>query len=90
MKAKTNYDKAYYHWMIKLSITTKMTTILTFDPLMKLQFLSKYIIFNFSHHMPEPFTTITIAFVVIGVHGEIDSKFEILIVDGNNLENIKL
>jgi hypothetical protein len=66
--------------MIKLSITTKMTTILTFDPLMKLHFLSKNIIHSFSRCMLKPFITITIAFIIIGVHGEIDSKFELLLL----------
>jgi len=40
--------------------------------------------------MPKPFTTITIAFVVIGVCGKIDSKFELLLVDGNILEDIQI
>jgi hypothetical protein len=90
VKAKTNYDKGDYDWMIKLSIATKVTTILAFDLFMKLQFLSKYIIRNFSHRMPKPFTTITIAFVVVGVCGEIDNKFELLLVDGNILEDIQI
>jgi hypothetical protein len=36
---------------------------------------------SFSHRMLQPFTTTTIAFDVIGVRGEIDNKFELLIVD---------
>jgi hypothetical protein len=90
VKAKTNYDKGDYDWTIKLSIATKVTTILTFDPFMELHFLLKDIIHSFFRHMLKPFTTIMIAFVIIGVCGEIDSKFELLLVDGNNLEDIQI
>jgi len=31
-----------------------------------------------------------IAFVVIGVHGEIDGKFELLVVDGTSPEDIQI
>ncbi len=51
MKAKTDYDKGDFNWTIKLSIATKVTTILAFDPLVKLHFHLKDIIRSFSHHM---------------------------------------
>jgi hypothetical protein len=82
VKAKTNYDKGDYEWTIKLSIATKVTTILAFDLFMKLQFLSKYIIRNFSHRMPKPFTTITIAFVVIGVCGRLITNLSYCLLMG--------
>jgi hypothetical protein len=40
--------------------------------------------------MFQPFVTTTIVFVVIEVCGEIDSKFELLVVDGNNPKNIQI
>jgi hypothetical protein len=67
-----------------------VTTILAFDPPMKLHFLPKDTIHNFSYHMIQPFTTTTIDFVVIGMHGEIDNKFEILVANGSNPENIQI
>jgi hypothetical protein len=49
MKVKTYYDKGDSDWMIKLSTTTKVTTIPTFDHLEKLHFLPKDTIRNFFH-----------------------------------------
>jgi hypothetical protein len=76
--------------MIKLSTTTKVTTILAFDLTMMLHFLPKDTILNFSHCVFQLFATTTIAFVVIGVHDEIDNKFELLVVDGNSPKNIEI
>ncbi len=90
MKAKTNYDKGDSDWTIELSTTTKVTTIPTFDPPVKLHFLPKNTIHNFFHRMLQPFTTTTIAFVVIGVRGEIDNKFELLVVDGSSPKHIQI
>jgi len=41
VKAKIDYDKGDFDWTIELSTTTKVTTIPTFDPLVKLHFLPK-------------------------------------------------
>jgi hypothetical protein len=90
MKAKTDYDKENSNWMIELSTTTKVTTIPTFDILVKLYFLPKDTIYSFSYCMLQPFVTTTIVFVVIGVCGEIDNKFELLVVDKSSLENIQI
>jgi hypothetical protein len=87
VKAKIDYDKGYFDWMIELSTTTKVTTIPTF---VKLHFMPKNIIHSFFGHMLQPFATTTITFVIIGVCGEIDSKFELLVADGNNPENIQI
>jgi hypothetical protein len=51
MKAKTYYDKGDFDFMIKLSTTTKLTTIPTFDLLVKLRFLPKDTICSFFHCM---------------------------------------
>jgi hypothetical protein len=67
-----------------------VTTIPAFDPPVKLHFMPKDIIHSFSCHMFQPFATTTIAFAVIGVRGEINSKFELLVADGNNPENIQI
>jgi hypothetical protein len=32
----------------------------------------------------------TIAFAVVGVHGEIDGKFELLVADGTSLKDIQI
>jgi hypothetical protein len=90
MKAKIDYDKGNYDWMIELSTSTKVTTILAFDPLVKLHFLPKDTICSFSCHMIQLFVTTTIVFVVIGVHGEIDIKFELLVVDRSNPKDIQI
>ncbi len=79
VKAKIDYDKGDFDWMIELSTTTKMITIPTFGPCVKLHFLPKDTIHNFSCCMFQPFATTSIAFVVIRMHGEIDSKFELLV-----------
>ncbi len=81
MKAKTNYNKEDSNWTIEVSIDTKVKTILAFDHLVKLHFMPNDTIHSFSHSMFQPFTTTTIAFDVIGVCGEIDNKFEPLVVD---------
>jgi hypothetical protein len=90
VKAKTNYDKRYFDWTIELSTATKVTTVLAFDLLVKLHFLPKDTIHSFSHPMFQPFATTTIVFVVIGVCGEIDSKFELLVVNGSSPEDIQI
>jgi hypothetical protein len=51
VKAKKNYDKGEFNWTIELSIATKVTTILAFDPFVKLHFQPKDIIHSFSHYM---------------------------------------
>jgi hypothetical protein len=51
VKAKTNYDKGDFDWLIELSTTIKVTTISTFDPFVKLHFLPKNTICNFSCYM---------------------------------------
>jgi hypothetical protein len=57
LKVKTNYDKGNYDWMIELTTTTKLTTILAFDPHVKLHFLPKDTILSFSRHMFQLFAT---------------------------------
>jgi len=89
-KAKTNYDKGNSHWTIELSTTTKVTTILAFDLFVKLHFLPKNTIHGFSHHMFQPFATTTIFFFVIGMCGEIDGKFELLVANGSSPEDIQI
>jgi hypothetical protein len=90
VKAKIDYDKGNYDWTIELSTSTKVTSILAFDPPMKLHFLPKETICSFSCYMIQPFVTTTIVFVVIGVHGEIDIKFELLVVDRSNPKDIQI
>jgi hypothetical protein len=52
-----------------------MTIVPPFDPLVKLFFHLKDTTNNFSQHMLQLFATTTIAFTIIGVHGEINGKF---------------
>jgi hypothetical protein len=67
-----------------------VTTISAFDLLVKLHFLSKDTIHNFSSHMLQLFVITTTTFVVIGVCGEIDSKFQLLVVEENSPKNIQI
>jgi hypothetical protein len=57
VKVKTKYDKGDSDWTIELSTTTKVTTIPTFDLLVKLHFLPKNTIRNFFRHMFQLFAT---------------------------------
>jgi hypothetical protein len=69
---------------LKFPQPQKVTTILAFDILVKLHFLLKNTIHSFFlPHVPTLSTT-TIAFVVIGVHGGIDNKFQLLVVNGSS------
>jgi hypothetical protein len=77
-------------YTIELSTTTKVTTIPTSDPLVKLHFLPEDTIRSFSRRMLQPFATTIVAFVVIEVRGEIDSKFELLVANKNSLEDIQI
>jgi hypothetical protein len=90
IKAKFDYDKRDLDWAIELFTTTKMTIILPFDPLVILIFHPKDKISSFGQCMLQPFATVTITFVVIGVHGEIDGKFELLVADGTSLKDIQI
>jgi hypothetical protein len=90
IKVKTYYNKGDSYWTIELSTTTKVTTIRAFDPLVKLHFLPKDTICSFSHHMFQPFVITTIVFTIIGMRGEIDNKFELLVVNRSSLKYIQI
>jgi hypothetical protein len=90
VKVKTYYNKGDFDWTIELSTATKVTTILAFDPPVKLHFLPKDTICSFSHHMLQPFVITTIVFIVIGVRGEIDNKFELLVANKSSLDYIQI
>ncbi len=90
MKAKIDYDKGDFDQTIELSTTIKVTTIPIFDPLVKLHFLPKDTIHNFSCCMLQPFATTTIVFVVIGVRVDIDSKFELLVANRSSQKDIQI
>ncbi len=51
MKVKINYNKEDYNWTIEVSTDIKVKTILAFDCLVKLHFMSKDTIHSFSHHI---------------------------------------
>jgi hypothetical protein len=40
--------------------------------------------------MFQPFVTTTIAFTIIGMHGKIDSKFELLVANKSNPKDIQI
>jgi len=67
-----------------------VTIIPPFDPPVKLFFHPKDTINSFGQCILQPFVTITITFAIIGVHGEIDGKFELLVADGTSLEDIQI
>jgi len=89
VKAKIDHDKGDFDWTIELSTTTKVITIPTFDPCVKLHFLPKNTIRSFSHCMLQSFVTTTIVFVVIGMCGEIDSQFGLLIANKSSPKDIQ-
>ncbi len=70
MKVKTDYDKGDSNLTIELSIAINVSTIIAFDPPVKLHFLPKDTIPNFSRCMLQPFVVTTIVFIIIGMHGE--------------------
>jgi hypothetical protein len=74
---------------MELSTTTKVIIIPPFDLFIKLFFHPKDIISSFGLHMLQPFTT-TIAFAIIGVCGEIDGKFELLVANGTSPKGIQI
>jgi hypothetical protein len=40
--------------------------------------------------MLQPFAITTVVFAIIGLHGKIDNKFELLVANRNKLENIQI
>jgi hypothetical protein len=65
-----------------------MTIVPPFNPPIKKKFHPKDTINNFGKYMLQPFITTTIAFIAIGVHVEIDGKFELLVANGTSPQNI--
>jgi hypothetical protein len=90
IKGKFDYHKEDLDWTIELFIATKMTIVPPFNPPIKLVFHPKDTINNFGKCMLQPFTTTTIAFIVIGVHGEIDGKFEMFVANGTSPKTFRL
>ncbi len=90
VKAKSNYDKGDSNWTIELSTTIKVKIVPPFDLPIKLFFHPKDTINSFGWRMLQPYATMTIGFVVIGVHGEINGKFELLVANGTSPEDIHI
>jgi hypothetical protein len=72
------------------STTTKVIIVPPFDLFIKLFFHPKDIISSFGLRMLQPFRTTTIAFAIIGVCGEIDEKFELLVANGISPKGIQI
>ena len=90
MRGRSDYDKGNSDWTIDISTATKVSEILPFDPPIKLFFYVSDTIRSFARQMLQPFATSTLAVTVIGVRGEVDQKFEILVADGYDAEDIQV
>lgn len=90
IKGEYDYDKTYSNWTMDLSTTSKVIIVPPFDLFIKLFFHPKDIISSFGVCMLQPFTTTTIAFVIIGVCGEINEKFELLVANETSPKGIQI
>ena len=90
VRGRSNYDKGDSDWTIDISTATKVSEILPFDPPIKYFFHISSTICFFARRMLQMFVTSTLVVTVIGVRGKVDQKFELLIADGHNVENIQV
>ncbi len=89
VKNKFDYDKGDSNWTIELSIAIKGTIVLPFDLPIKLLIDPKDIINNFGWLHVITFCN-NITFVISGVLGEINGKFELLVVNGTSTKDIQI
>ncbi len=90
MRNRSDYDKGYSDWTIHISTATKVFEIPPFDPPIKLFFHVSDTIRFFARRMLQPFATSTLVIIVIVVRGEVDQKFELLVVDIHDAEDIQV
>ena len=86
----SDYDKGDSDWTIDISTVTKVYEIPPFDPPIKFFFHVSDTIRSFARRMLQPFVTSTLVVTVIGVWREVDQKFELLIADRHDAENIQV
>ena len=87
---RSDYDKGDLDWTIDISTAAKVSDIPPFDPPIKLFFHVSDSIRSFTWRMLQPFVTSTLVVTVIGVRGEVDQKFELLVADGHDAEDIQV
>ena len=90
VRGRSDYDKGDSDWTIDISTATKVFEIPPFDPPVKLFFHVSDTIRSFARRMLQPFATSTLVVTVIGVRGEVDQKFELLVADGHDAEDIQV
>ena len=90
MRGRSDYDKGDSDWTIDISTVTKVFEIPPLDPSIKLFFHVSDTIRSFARRMLLPFATSTLVVTVIGVRGEVDQKFKLLVVDGHDVEDIQV
>ena len=90
VRSRSDYDNGDLDWTIDISTATKVSKIPPFDPPIKLFFHVSDSIRSFARRMLQPFVTSTLVVTVIGVRGEVDRKFELLVADGHDAEDIQL
>jgi hypothetical protein len=89
-RGRSGYDKGDLDWTIDISTATKVFEIPPFDPPIKLFFHVSYTIRSFARQMFQSFATSTLDVTVIGMRGDVDQKFELLVADGHDVEDIKV
>ena len=90
VRGQSDYDKGDSDWIIDIPTATKISEIPPFDPPIKHFFHVSDTIRSFARQMLQPFATSTLAITVIGVRGEVDQKFELLVVDIHDAEDIQV
>ena len=90
VRGRSDYDKENSDWTIDISTATKAYEIPPFDPLIKLFFHVSDTIRSFERQMLQPFATSTLVGTVIGVRGKVNQKFELLVANGHDAEDIQV
>ena len=90
VRSRSDYDKRDSDWSIDISTATKVYEIPPFDPPIKLFFHVSDTIRSFARRMLQPFVTSTLVVTVIGMRGEVDENFELLVADEDDAEDIQV
>jgi hypothetical protein len=85
-----NFGVRGRYWTIDISTATKVSEIPSFYPSIKLFFHVLDAIRSFARWILQPFATSTLVVNVIGVRGEVDQKFELLVADGHDAKDIQV
>ena len=90
MRGRSDYDNGDSNWTIDISTSTKVSKIPPFDHPIKFFFHVSDTIRSFAQRMLQPFVTSTLVVTVIGVREEVNQKFELLVADGHDAEDMQV